>query len=156
MTTFEHLASLNPQKRDLFCLFLSRVKQELGYAAVIVTSYRSIAYQDRLHRQNPKNSEAGFSAHNYGFAIDCNFVKGKQHLKKATEKEEWLASGIIGIAHECGLRWGGEFSNYYDPVHFDCVQPGYTIKWMAYLKKSYPNSWASFAANRTNWKFYTE
>lgn len=156
MTTGEHIDSLNPQKRDVFCTFITRVKAELGYNCVIVTSYRSLAYQDHLHKINPKNSTPGLSAHNYGFAIDCNFIRGNDHLKKSSPKDAWIRSGIIAIANECGLRWGGEFATYYDPVHFDCVKPGFTQKWFAYLKQMYPNNWFNVAANKINWKFYTD
>lgn len=156
MTNKEHILTLNAQKRSNFEGFINEVKEVFGWDCIITTSYRSIAYQNRLHILNAKNAAPGLSAHNYGFALDCNFIKGKEQLKKATNKEIWLQSGIVEVAKKYGLRWGGDFAGYYDPIHFDCIQPGYTAKWFAYIKKTYPANWQKFEANKTNWKFYNE
>ena len=156
MTNAEHIQTLNAQKRTIFEAFIQEVEEKLGWSCIITTSYRSIEYQNKLHILNKKNAAAGLSAHNYGFAIDCNFVKNREQLRKTTQKENWIASGIIDVAKKYGLRWGGEFTTYYDPIHFDCVQPGYTAKWFAYIKKTYPKTWQTFEANKTNWKFYNE
>lgn len=154
MDNIQHLLTLNPQKSSLFITFLNRVKNELGYDVIITQSYRSIAYQNKLHVKNPKNSKGGFSSHNYGFAIDVNFIKdGKIVLKKDTDKQKWIDSGIIKIAKECGLRWGGEFEGYADNVHFDCVNETCTKRWFAYLQKTYPTTYEKFESNKTNWKF---
>jgi len=155
MTNLDHISSLNPQKRPVFILFLNECKK-LGWTIIITQSYRSIATQNRLHKENPKNSIGGYSAHNYGFAIDVNFIKDEIFLKKSTPKSEWLNSGIIDIAKKIGLRWGGEFENYYDPIHFDCVLPSYTKKWYAYIIKTYPNTFETLKTNEINWKFYEE
>lgn len=153
MTNIEHLSSLNNQKSSLFISFLNRVKNELGYDVIITQSYRSIAYQNRLHKENSKNAKGGFSAHNYGFAIDVNFVKGKEQLKKSTDAKTWIDSGIIKIANECGLRWGGTFTTYYDPIHFDCINPTCTKRWYTYLQKTYPDTFETIETNKINWKF---
>ena len=137
----------------MFITFINRVKKELGFDVIITQSYRSIAYQNKLHKENPKNAKGGFSAHNYGFAIDVNFTKnGKIILKKSSPKHEWLESGIIKIAKECGLRWGGEFTLYYDPIHFDCINANCTKRWFDYLKKTYPDTYESVETNKINWK----
>jgi hypothetical protein len=46
----------------------------------------------------------GSSAHNLGRAIDMNAAQAKEFVK---------------YAKAVGLRWGGDFSSGYDPVHFD-------------------------------------
>lgn len=154
MSNQEHIKSLNPQKVDLFTLFINRVKKELGWDVIIIMSYRSFLTQKLLHKANNKNSLPGLSAHNYGFAIDVNFIKDKIQLKKNTSTSIWEESGIIKIAEECGLRWGGYFKNYSDRVHFDCVQPNYTEKWLKYLKEKYPDNYTTIETNKINWKFY--
>lgn len=152
MTNTQHIASLNPQKVDLFTTFLNRVKSELGYDVIITQSYRSIYTQTRLHKENSKNAIGGYSAHNYGFAIDVNFIKGNIQLKKASDSKSWLDSGIIKIAKECGLRWGGDFKGYYDPIHFDClINPNSTTKWFNELRQ-----WVNYeniGTNKRNWEF---
>lgn len=154
MNNEEHIKSLNPQKVDLFISFINRVKNELGWNIIIVMSYRSFLTQEKLHKNNSKNALPGLSAHNYGFAIDCNFIKDKTQLKKDTLTSIWEDSGIIKIAKECGLRWGGYFDGYSDRVHFDCLQPGYTSKWLSYLKNKYPDNYTNIETNKINWKFY--
>ena len=153
MNNTQHLASLNNQKSSLFITFLNRVKKELGYDVIITQSYRSIALQNRLHKENIKNSVGGYSAHNYGFAIDVNFIKDNIQLKKATPCKEWIDSGIIKIALECGLRWGGYFKGYEDNVHFDCINTTCTSRWFNYLKKTYPDNFEEIETNKINWKF---
>jgi hypothetical protein len=156
MTNKLHLDSLNPQKAEIFRTFIKRVKEELGWDIIIVMSYRSFSTQEKLHNTNSKNSLPGLSAHNYGFAIDCNFIKGTQQLKKDSLITLWEMSGIIKIADECGLRWGGYFNGYSDTVHFDCIKPGFTTKWLKYLKEIYPTNYTKIETNKMNWKFYEE
>ena len=152
MTNKEHLDSLNEQKRQLFIDFLNAV-QNAGWTVLITQSYRSIAYQNNLHKKDLRNAIGGLSAHNYGFAIDINCIKGDIHLKKDTPLKEWYDSGIIAIAKKHGLRWGGDFKNYYDPVHFDCVKPNLTAKWYNKLKGLYPNDFETKETNKMDWQF---
>jgi hypothetical protein len=153
MTNEEYLNRLNPQKKQLFIQFINEL-ESLDWYVLITQSYRSIAFQNGLHNIDKRNSIGGYSSHNYGFAIDLNLQKGSLKLKKATDKKIWIDSGVVEIAKKYGLRWGGDFEGYYDPIHFDCIQPTYTRKWLAYLKKTYRNDYINFEANKTNWKFY--
>lgn len=154
MNNVQHIESLNPQKVHLFKELIRLAKDECGYDTIITQSYRTIAKSNEFHDLNPKNAKGGLSAHNYGFAIDCNFVKNRIHLMKATDKEIWLMSGIPQIAVELGLRWGGDFSTYYDPIHFDCLNDSKsTARWFAYLKTTYADNYETVATNRINWKF---
>jgi len=151
-TNEQLLDTLNPQKKALFLEFLKRV-QESGWNIIITQSYRTIKEQNELHTLNNSNAMGGYSAHNYGFAIDCNFEKGRLSLKKATDKGIWICSGIPQIAEECGLRWGGSFGNYYDPIHFDCVFNGETKRWNNYLIKTYGKDYDTIESNKINWLF---
>ena len=154
MNNIQHISTLNPQKVELFRTFIQQVKDELGYDCIITQSYRSIGRSNQLHFINSKNAKGGLSAHNYGFAIDCNFVRNRIHLMKATDKGIWLMSGIPQIAVELGLRWGGDFIGYSDNVHFDCLKDGKsTTRWFAYLKATYSDTYEQIEANKINWKF---
>lgn len=153
MENKQHLESLNPQKSQKFYDFIEEIESN-GWEVIITQSYRSIATQNRLHRENSKNSIGGISAHNYGFALDINAKKGNVHLKKSSSYQDWVNSEIPKIAKKYELRWGGDFKNYYDPIHFDCVLPGYTSKWYDYLVTTYPTNFEEINTNRINWKFY--
>ena len=36
-------------------------------------------------------------------------------------RKPWVESGIPKIATDLGMRWGGNFQNYVDCVHFDAT-----------------------------------
>lgn len=152
MINSQHISLLNPQKSHVFRDFIYELEDN-GWQVIITQSWRNFLVQERLHKQNPKNAAPGNSSHEYGFAIDINAKKGTIHLKKATPKQEWIDSGIPAIAEKYGLRWGGNFLTYYDPIHFDCVKPGDTARWFNYLKKTYPDNYLLIEANKINWKF---
>ena len=154
MNNIQHISTLNPQKVELFRTFIQQVKDELGYDCIITQSYRSIGRSNQLHFINSKNAIGGFSAHNYGFAIDCNFIKNRITLMKATDTCIWHLSGIPQLAKEMGIRWGGDFNGYADRVHFDCLTDSkQTARWFAYLKNTYPENYEQIEANKINWKF---
>ena len=155
MTNEEHLDSLNPQKKQLFDSFLAEV-ESTGWKTIITQSYRSFAKQNELHTLNSSNASAGTSAHNYGYAIDCNFIKDGFQFKKATDKNIWLQSGIPNIAEKHGLRWGGNFDSYAggDPIHFDCItDPKCTQRWLNYLIKTYKTNYDKQETNKMRWLF---
>ena len=110
---------LHPDAVPRFKDFLSRVEKELNYVAIATSGYRSWEEQTRLKAQNSKNASAGNSSHNYGFALDVNFMKdGVNVLMKATDTSKWQKSGILDVAKDMGLLWGGTFDGYPDRVHF--------------------------------------
>ncbi len=90
-----------------------------GWVPTARSGFRSAAEQNRLHALDKRNPPAGHSSHERGQALDCNFTKDGVTLLKDTPKAVWDASGIPFLAMLCGLRWGGNFPTYYDPVHFD-------------------------------------
>lgn len=114
-----YIDSLNKAIQDRFKKFIKRVEDETDYSVYITSGYRTFEKQDQLHKANSKNAKPGYSLHNYGLAIDINLFKGDSWIRKASPKQDWINSGAVKIAKEEGLRWGGDFSNYYDPVHFD-------------------------------------
>ena len=40
-------------------------------------------------------------------------------IMSSASKETWIQSGVVQIGESVGLRWGGNFSENYDPIHFD-------------------------------------
>jgi hypothetical protein len=98
-------------------LFLCKL---LGYSVIITSARRTAAEQLALHKQDKRNpAPSATNTHLLGIAVDVNFLKaGTIVLRKATEKSLWLNSGVVRAAQLCGISWGGNFSNYYDPVHF--------------------------------------
>lgn len=113
--------NLHPKYKDIIKEFFSRVEKELGLQIIATSGYRTFEQQERLYRENNQNAKAGFSSHNYGFAIDINVLKnGKTFLRKASSNDAWNNSGVVKIASDMGLKWGGggNFGSYHDPVHF--------------------------------------
>lgn len=100
--------------------WLLLVKLILGLDALITDGARSPAEQDAQHRANPKNP--AYNANNPGShvllrAADLNFYSGSRlALVKASPPSSWLP--VVRLAKLCGLSWGGNFSTYYDSVHF--------------------------------------
>ena len=102
--------------------FFSKIEDELGLTAYATSGYRTFEKQAELHRQNSQNAKAGFSSHNFGYAIYIN-VKNKDgniFLKKADTSKKWRDSGVVPLSEKLGLLWGGDgnFGTYHDPVHF--------------------------------------
>jgi hypothetical protein len=115
--------TLHPKFRDKVKEFFSRVEKELGLQVFATSGYRDFAKQQKLWEENNKNAKAGFSDHNYGFAVDVNVIDPKTNkiiLRKSSSSADWEKSGIVKISKDMGFKWGGggAFGNYHDPVHF--------------------------------------
>lgn len=103
--------------------FLERIKNvlaecsELGANYLATDGFRSFAAQQKLYFQGRTqpgrivtNATAGFSAHNYGLAIDfCRFfdVGDGTTVSWAPQDYETLGDIVEGF----GLAWGGRFKN---------------------------------------------
>lgn len=112
-----HLKQLHPAVRERFRA-LVQAWQDAGFDVIITSSYRNLLKQAAIALKSSIASK-GLSWHNFGMAFDVNLVKGKTHLKLASPKKAWLDSGAVQIAYSLGFRWGGDFMDNYDPVHFD-------------------------------------
>ena len=108
------------------------------------SGYRSIAYQRGLYEQwvaaggrnsgQPKPSTS-LSMHSLGMAFDFNPIlpadvatqlglpDGRKKIMSKDHPNIWTNSGIVDIAQQVGLRWGGIFGEYgtpqWDPIHCD-------------------------------------
>lgn len=114
--------NLHPLFRGKIAEFFSEIENKLGLTAYATSGYRDFKHQTRLYNQNNQNAKAGYSSHNYGFAIDINVKdkNGKRFLKKADTSKKWRDSGVVPLSEKLNLKWGGDgnFGNYHDPVHF--------------------------------------
>lgn len=133
----KRVMTLHPNARLKFAEFISKV-QEKGYLVVITSGYRDFAKQAQLYRENSNNAKAGYSNHNYGYAIDINIVDpktGNTVLRKASSDADWKKSGIVDIAKKLGLEWGGDFKNYHDPIHFFMPREKNTAQMLALVNE---------------------
>lgn len=110
---------LHPAVRDRFARLIGDIESKTDWKVTVTSAYRSYAEQAALKAQNASNASAGNSYHNFGMALDINLTKDKTTLRKASSKSDWEKSGVPQIARAAGFRWGGDFSNYHDPIHFD-------------------------------------
>lgn len=113
-----NIAKLHPLAQQVFRKFIEEV-EKMGYNVIVNNSYRTFLEQKKLNKDNTSNAKPGYSYHNYGLALDINLQKGVRIWRKATSKKDWEETGIPQLAKSMGLRWGGDFKNYYDPIHFD-------------------------------------
>lgn len=114
--------NLHPQFRGKVAEFFTRMERELGLTAYATDGLRSWERQAQLYAENQANGKPGYSMHNYGFAIDMNVKDklGNIFLRKANSSQEWKKTGVVKLAQEIGLKWGGDgaFGSYHDPIHF--------------------------------------
>lgn len=136
--------SLHPLARKNFSDFINEIEERTGYNVIITSGYRPSKKQASLDAANSSNADAGFSEHEFGFAIDLNLQKGVTMIRKKSPKADWIKTGIVDIAKKYNLRWGGNFKKYYDPVHFDMELFTITQLRAAAIKQ--------FGSNPNNWK----
>ena len=138
-STRDIVEKLHPQFQPLVKEFFSRVEKELGLQMYATSGLRTFERQAQLKKEDPKNAAPGLSDHNYGFAVDVNVIDpktGKIILNKQSPAAAWEKSGILKIAKEMGIRWGGTIKNYYDPVHFEIDPKGLKGSQLLALKNS--------------------
>lgn len=116
------VSKLHPKFKNKIAEFFTKIETELGLTALATSGYRTYEEQEKLHQLNPNNAKAGYSHHNFGLAIDINVKdkNGKIFLLKNTSDNSWIKSGVVELAKQLGLKWGGAgaFGNYRDPIHF--------------------------------------
>ena len=71
------------------------------------------------------NAWAGESRHNWGLALDLCIRKfGDNEIIQLSDGPMSLQNylnlvGIVSLAKDCGLEWGGDWTNFNDIVHFE-------------------------------------
>jgi LAS superfamily LD-carboxypeptidase LdcB len=119
----KEIKNINAAAYPIFDAFIKDIEAKTDWHVLIVSGYRDEEKQAILKKMNPKNASAGKSKHNFGKAIDICVFQRKglftKWLVKSSSKQAWEASQITRIAQQYKLNWGGNFSNYHDPVHFE-------------------------------------
>jgi hypothetical protein len=154
------LDQLNDVAKPIFGNFLNRIQTELFLDIRINCVYDSYADSLKLHELDSRNPLYNF--HEFGLAVDMNIIKdfgivGKERtfLKKDTS-EDWDLTGVPQLAKECGVRWGGDFSTYHDPVHWDIASKFGTDvydvlnKMIALAKKQFGEDLSTCRLNKTD------
>ncbi len=122
---------IHPQVRNQQRSFLQNLLSEpklKGYKIAISSTLRTFPQQDRLYKNGTTTAPAGTSQHNYGCAFDINIYDQETNTlicsnntpgPKSETMSIWNQLGIVDAAKRAGVRsWGGNFSSYFDPVHF--------------------------------------
>ena len=121
-----HLATLHPDFQPVVKSFIYRCWSEKSIQIRLNSAYRSSADQARLRREWIERGKTDpqpttkISYHQVGWAIDFNptLSNGTTILSKSPQSE-WIDSGLVAIATEEGLQWGGYWRSNYDPIHLD-------------------------------------
>lgn len=110
-----------PAFKGRFIAFINAINRAGYWVYITSGGSRSYAEQARLRRINTNNALPGTSKHGKGAAIDINIINKQtgEHYKKHTSKEKWIDTGVPEIAKSLGIKWGGDFANYEDNVHFE-------------------------------------
>jgi hypothetical protein len=83
-------------------------------------STSSEEYKEWKKKKPYAGKPAVHSHHNTGTAVDFNpILPSGTWLNSKTKAKPWKDSGVVNIAKGMGMRWGGDFSGYYDPIHID-------------------------------------
>lgn len=117
------IEKMHPQAQARFRCFLSDV-YKLGYEVRVWSAWRGWPDSLRIWQTNAavqRCCRPGHDYHFFGLAIDITLKDPKtgKQIRMASPRAEWEATGIGAVAKKHGLRWGIDFRNYYDPVHFD-------------------------------------
>lgn len=90
----------------------------MGQPMRVIQGFRSIEEQDQLYAQGRTkpgrivtNAKGGQSFHNYGIALDCNF------LVHGWNAPDWLWKEFGRIAKKHGFEWGGDWKSFQDRPH---------------------------------------
>mgnify|MGYP000226912585 CR=1 FL=1 len=114
---------MNINVQNVWRKFLTELSTNYaGYTLKITTTYRSYQRSLELKGVNADNASAGNSSHNYAYGLDMNVVDPNGFAFTKSYRKPWVESGIPGIATKLGMRWGGDFSNYVDCIHFDATR----------------------------------
>ena len=106
--------------------FIYRCWSEKSIKIRLNSGFRNSADQARLRREwiargktDPEPTE-GVSYHSVGWAIDFNpTLPNGTTIMSSDLQSVWLNSGLVAIALEEGMQWGGYWRTNYDPIHVD-------------------------------------
>ena len=111
----DEYAGMDPAFRDQLMLMQADL-QDAGIDSRVISGHRDHGKQDALFAQGRTtpgnivtNAPGGSSFHNYGMAADLSPYDRSQAQDMYRQMRD--------LAPANGLKWGGTFSNLYDPAH---------------------------------------
>jgi hypothetical protein len=117
------IRDIKPNNYNKFVKFIQEVEKQTTWKVYITSTYRTFEEQAKLKKRDSRNASPGNSKHNYAKAIDIvlyqNTFWGQNWIEKRSAKKRWLSTKVVEAAKKHHLIWGGNFSKYYDPVHFE-------------------------------------
>ena len=118
--TENNIAALHPYLQEAARRMLWEMQHELADIgnARIIEAYRSVARQNEVFDSGASRVRGGFSYHQYGLAFDIGFFDGNIFLTNI-DWPTWQRVGEIGRRH--GFEWGGDWTSFVDPPHFQMV-----------------------------------
>lgn len=131
------LATLDPKAQEKFRPFVEAAKATaaaLGCDYIAISGNRSWAEQDALYAKGrtapgPKvtNARGGYSAHNFGIALDFGAFRAGRYLdEEDPATATHIHQAVAAHAADHGLDWGGAWASFPDPPHFE-VRTGLSI-----------------------------
>ena len=135
------IALAHPAFQKYIKAFIYKCWFSFGIKINLNSTYRNRAAQNRLIDEYKRGERsirpANYSYHLAGLAFDFNPIMpdGKWINSKAP-KSSWISSQIPSIGKSLNLRWGGNFSSNYDPIHFDLGNVFSKSKMIALIKKA--------------------
>ena len=110
-STLRHIENLSPDLQDA-AFWLVYVVRSAGIPLQITSSVRTRAEQAEFVRLGVSRTER--SAHMVGQAFDVDI-----HGWGRDEIPMWFWEELGWLGEYLGLRWGGRFSGFWDPGHFE-------------------------------------
>jgi D-alanyl-D-alanine carboxypeptidase len=117
-----HLMKLHPAVQNDFRNFVAEVEEKTDYKVIITSTHRGYDKSLYIWQTNPLVQACcavGKDHHFYGLAMDMVVSGPLGMLNNASSRQAWESTGIRNIARKYKMRWGIDFNNYYDPIHFD-------------------------------------
>ncbi len=109
----QKIKELHPVFAVKVARFIKEIEKN-GGVVKITSGFRSYEKQSQLYNSGQTPAPPGSSFHNFGQAIDINV----NNLVQASSVENWQPIADLG-KNKYGFRWGGDFVNNWDKIHFD-------------------------------------
>lgn len=135
------IAIAHPEFQKYIKAFIYKCWFSFGIKINLNSTYRNRAAQNKLideyNRGKRRIKPANYSYHLAGLAFDFNPVMPNGNwINSKAPKSTWISSQIPSIGKSLNLRWGGNFSSNYDPIHFDLGNVYDRNKMIALIKKA--------------------
>jgi len=117
ITVLESVENICPSDSDFIDYGYGLTWQEFLSDAGGTYNYRCIQ-----HDGTPPNCNRGLSPHSYGIAMDIRPDLNPDYSKSASDScDHKMPDCIIDAFKDEGFVWGGDWSTYCDPMHFEFV-----------------------------------